>query len=155
MQKWSFLVFVVLISIQCSAQRNTSSVIVENQGKVGIGTPTPDELLTVKGTIHTREVQVDLEGAVAPDYVFEHYHTGTSQILPSYERRSLQELAAYIRSNGHLPNIPSAASMEKEGIALKQFNLLLLEKIEELTLYTLEQQKEIEQLREKLSKLEE
>ncbi|MDC7996124.1 tail fiber protein [Altibacter sp. HG106] len=155
MKKWLFLSLVVLISVQCSAQRNNGSAIKEYQGKVGIGTNTPDALLTVKGTIHTREVLVDLEGAVAPDYVFEAYTSGVSKRKPDYERLSLKALAAYIRSEGHLPKVPSARELEEEGIALKQFNLLLLEKIEELTLYTLEQQQEIDALREKLSKLEE
>ena len=51
----------------------------------------------------------------------------------------------------HLPGVPSAEVMEREGMSLKEMNLLLLQKLEELTLYTLEQQKEIDALKEKLS----
>lgn len=126
----------------------------ERNGKIGIGTERPDELLTVKGKIHTQEVLVDLEGAVAPDYVFESYFLGASELKPLYRLRSLEELESFIAKNHRLPGLPSASEMEKEGLALKEMNLLLLEKIEELTLYTLQQQKEIETLKEKVSQLE-
>jgi len=105
-----------------------------NSGNVGIGTTTPDAKLTVKGNIHTQEVKVDLNGAVTPDYVFKE----------DYNLKSLAQVQEYINENGHLPNIPSATEMEKEGMLLKEMNLKLLEKIEELTLYTIQQQKEIE-----------
>lgn len=126
----------------------------EKNGMIGIGTQTPDELLTVKGKIHTQEVLVDLKGAVAPDYVFERYFTGASELNSHYRMPSLSELAVYIEKYHHLPGIPSAKELEEEGLSLKAMNLLLLEKIEELTLYTLQQQKEIEALKEKVSKLE-
>jgi len=126
----------------------------EKNGMIGIGTERPDELLTVKGKIHTQEVLVDLEGAVAPDYVFESYFLGTSELNPNYHMLSLPELAVFVEKNKHLPGIPSAAALEKEGLALKEMNLRLLEKIEELTLYTLQQQKEIDALKEKVTQLQ-
>ncbi|MFP2996906.1 hypothetical protein ABN763_13400 [Spongiivirga sp. MCCC 1A20706] len=107
-----------------------------NAGNVGIGTTTPDSKLTVKGKIHTQEVKVDLAGAVAPDYVF----------YKDYNLKSLEEVQNYITKEGHLPNIPSAKQMEEDGINLKEMNLKLLEKVEELTLYTLEQEKKIKEL---------
>ncbi len=146
-----FLIFaILLISISTSAQRNPFKNLIEKDGKIGIGTKAPDELLTVKGTIHTQEVKVDLNGAVAPDYVFEKYFTGFSESLPEYEMISLKELEDFLIKNHHLPNIPSATEMESDGISLKEMNLLLLQKIEELTLYTLQQQKEIDKLKEKV-----
>jgi hypothetical protein len=147
------LIAVMALTISCGAQRSAYKNMYEKDGKIGIGTNTPDELLTVKGKIHTQEVLVDLEGAVAPDYVFESYFEGASTSKPEYQRPSLTELASYIKSNGHLPGIPSAQSMEESGISLKVFNLLLLEKVEELTLYTLDQQKEIENLKLMMEKL--
>lgn len=141
---------VLLVSISTSAQRNSFKNITEKDGKIGIGTTNPDELLTVKGTIHTQEVKVDLDGAVAPDYVFEKFFNGFSESLPEYELISLEELEVFLKKNFHLPTIPSAAQMEKEGISLKEMNLLLLQKIEELTLYTLQQQKEIDALKAKV-----
>ncbi|WP_271425072.1 hypothetical protein [Aequorivita sinensis] len=142
---------VVLLTVSATAQRNPFKNLTEKNGKIGIGTSNPDELLTVKGKIHTQEVLVDLDGAVAPDYVFEQYFTGTSSLMPEYNLISLEELELYLKENNHLPNIPSADTMKAEGISLKEMNLLLLQKIEELTLYTLQQQKEIDALKEKIS----
>ncbi|MEL4309121.1 hypothetical protein [Joostella sp. CR20] len=102
-----------------------------NGGNVGIGTTTPDAKLTVKGNIHTQEVKVDLAGAVAPDYVFK----------DDYNLKTLEEVETYINENGHLPNVLSAKTMEEEGINLKEMNLKLLEKVEELTLYVIELKK--------------
>ena len=100
-------------------------------GNVGIGTTAPDAKLAVRGDIHTQEVRVDLNGAVAPDFVFE----------PDYKLRTLTETETYIKANKHLPEIPSATEMEQNGIELKTMNLKLLQKVEELTLYTIEQDK--------------
>lgn len=148
--KNTFLIFLLFLSCFTYAQRNPFKNLNEKDGKIGIGTNNPDELLTVKGTIHTQEVKVDLQGAVAPDYVFEHYFKNRSESNPKYVLLSLDELEIFLKENHHLPKIPSAVEMEKEGISLKEMNLLLLEKIEELTLYTIQQQKEIDELREKI-----
>src|SRR5690606_9079840 len=115
------------------------------ENSVGIGTSSPDAELTVKGNIHTNEVKVDLLGAVAPDYVFEN----------DYYLKPLKEVEYYIAKEKHLPNIPSAKDMETDGILLKELNLKLLEKIEELTLYTIQQEKEITTQKEKLQNQEE
>lgn len=145
------LLIVLMVTItSCYGQRRAYKNVTEKNGKIGIGTTAPDELLTVKGTIHTREVKVDLEGAVAPDYVFETYFEGASSLKPEYSLMPLQELGSYLEKNKHLPNIPAAKTLETEGLDLKKMNLLLLEKIEELTLYTLEQQKQIEALKKEL-----
>lgn len=114
-----------------------------NAGNVGIGTTTPDSKLTVKGKIHTQEVKVDLAGAVAPDYVF----------YKDYHLKSLEEVQQYINKEGQLPNIPSAKQMEEDGINLKEMNLKLLEKIEELTLYTIQQHKKINELQKTKTKV--
>nr|WP_247716559.1 tail fiber protein [Sinomicrobium weinanense] len=113
-------------------------------GRLGIGTVSPDAELTVKGKIHSQEVKVDLAGAVAPDYVFK----------KDYYLRSLEEVQNHIKEKGHLPGIPSAKEMEKEGINLKEMNLKLLEKVEELTLYTLQQEEKFKYKNEQISNLE-
>lgn len=141
----------ILFSLSVTAQRNPFTNLTEKNGKIGIGTSTPDELLTVKGKIHTQEVLVDLDGAVAPDYVFESHFNGFSEMMPEYRLISLEELETFLKENNHLPNVPSAETMQTEGISLKEMNLILLQKIEELTLYTLQQQKEIDALKEKIS----
>ena len=146
--------FLLTITITSCGAQNSFKNISERNGKVGIGTNNPDELLTVKGKIHTQEVIVDLKGAVAPDYVFETYFNGTSTLFPDYKMPTLQELALFVEANNHLPKVPSAATLDKEGLELKKMNFLLLEKIEELTLYTLEQQEQLESLKKRLSALE-
>jgi len=113
---------------------------IDNGGNIGIGTTDPDAKLAVKGDIHTKEVRVDVTGAMAPDYVFE----------KDYNLISLPELETYLKQNKHLPEVPSAKEFEAEGMKLKEMNLLLLKKVEELTLYVIEQQKRIEKL-EKLN----
>lgn len=148
------LLFCLLIVSTSFAQRNFRNMT-ERNGKIGIGTKAPDELLTVKGKIHTQEVLVDLNGAVAPDYVFENFFLGVSETMPEYSFPTLREVASFVEQYHHLPGVPSAKELEEEGLSLKQINLLLLQKIEELTLYTIEQQKEIEMMKEKLAKLEE
>jgi len=154
MKNLLFFLF-ILCSFAGTAQKNPFKTLTETNGKIGIGTKSPDELLTVKGTIHTQEVKVDLKGAVAPDYVFEHYFHGFSRYMPEYRLLSLNELEKFLRENHHLPNIPSAAEIENEGLHLKEMNLKLLEKMEELTIYILQQQKEIDFLKKEVELLKE
>ncbi len=130
-------------------------------GNIGLGTTNPQKRLHVQngdilvqngrlllsdgnnqielksdGLIHAREIEVDL--VTIPDYVF----------ADNYELMSLTELQKFIDLNHHLPSIKSAAEYEAHGsIPLKELNIKLLEKVEELTLYTLEQQEEIEALK--------
>ncbi|BFP40637.1 hypothetical protein FGF1_14820 [Flavobacteriaceae bacterium GF1] len=112
-------------------------------GNVGVGTTTPDAKLAVKGDIHAEEVKVDLN-VPAPDYVFKE----------GYDLKSLEEVRSYIQKHGHLPNIPSAQEMEEDGIELGGMNMKLLEKIEELTLYTLQQQTILEMVLQQTRKQE-
>lgn len=102
-------------------------------GNLGIGTTTPDSKLAVNGKVHAKEVKVDLTGW--PDYVFQSEHK-----IPT-----LEEVERHIVEKGHLINIPKAEEVEVNGIELGEMNRLLLEKIEELTLYAIQQQKEIQQ----------
>jgi hypothetical protein len=111
---------------------------------VGIGTTTPDEKLTVKGKIHTQEVRVDMSGPLVPDYVF----------AEDYKLKSLQEVEDYIKENKHLPEIPSAQEIEKNGLMLAEMNMNLLKKMEEMTLYMIEMKKENVNQNEKIKTLE-
>lgn len=114
-----------------------SKLVILSDGNVGIGTTEPDAKLAVKGHIHTQEVRVDLTGAMVPDYVFEE----------NYNLLTIPELEMYITENKHLPEVPSAKQMEENGLFLKQMNLALLKKVEELTLYLIEQKKEIDKIK--------
>lgn len=104
-------------------------------GNIGIGTISPDAKLTVNGTIHSKEVKVDL-AVPAPDYVFAN----------DYKLRTLLEVENFVKENSHLPEIPSAAEFEKDGIKVSEMNMSLLKKVEELTLYAIQQQKNTEKL---------
>jgi hypothetical protein len=114
-------------------------------GNVGIGTTTPDQKLTVNGTIHSKEVIVDTN--IAPDYVFQKYYTGKSELKSDYVMPTLAEVADFTKRNNHLPHVPSAKEMQEKGISVGEMSNILLQKIEELTLYTIEQQKELERLK--------
>jgi hypothetical protein len=113
-------------------------------GGIGIGTNNlGTNKLAVEGNIAARGVIVTLQNPF-PDYVFE----------SNYKLRPLANLESYINQNKHLPGIPSAAEVEKNGgIELGQMNTKLLEKIEELTLYVIELKKENEQMKEDIKKL--
>lgn len=118
-------------------------------GDVGIGTSTDNKdlaagyRLSVKGKIACEEVLVDLE-ADWPDYVFE----------SDYDLRSLAEVQTFIDEKGHLPGVPSAEEVKENGIEVGQMNKILMEKVEELTLYILEQNEMIQAQNARLEALE-
>ena len=99
---------------------------IKGDGNVGIGTLYADEKLAVNGTVHSKEVRVDLTGW--NDYVFKH----------KYKLPLLADVKAYIDKNQHLPEIPSEAEMIKNGLNLGDMVKLQTKKIEELTLYLIE-----------------
>jgi len=103
-------------------------------GNMGIGTVAPRNKLDVNGTIRSKEVRV--EPSPWPDFVFEE----------DYKFPTLPEVEAFIKKNKHLPGIPSANEVAQEGVALGEMSADLLQKIEELTLYTIAQDKEIQKL---------
>ncbi|HTF21015.1 MAG TPA: hypothetical protein VK658_23230 [Chryseolinea sp.] len=127
-------------------QFNTSDIPrmkIAPDGRIGIGTLNPDALLTVNGAIHSTEVKIDTDVPV-PDYVFQ----------ADYQMLSLEEVEAYIVQNRHLPEVPTASQFEKDGINIGVMNMLLLKKIEELTLHQIRQEKEINAFKEKIRKME-
>ena len=93
------------------------------------------------GIVRTREVIVNLESNW-PDYVFD----------KAYKLKPIEEIEQFIEKNGHLQYVPSAKTIQEEGLALGEMNKILLEKVEELTLYLIDQNKRIELLEEKLQK---
>jgi hypothetical protein len=107
----------------------------KSDGKIGIGTSNPTSKLTVAGDIHSREVRVSVDAGA--DFVFR----------DNYNLPSLDAVSKYIKENKHLPEIASADEMKEEGINLSEMNIKLLQKIEELTLYIIEQDKKTEQLK--------
>ncbi len=126
-----------------AGQTITSVLFIEgSNGNIGVGTTNPDMKLTVNGNIHAKEVKIDLN-IPAPDYVFKE----------NYNLRSIEELEYFIKANSHLPEIPSAREFEQNGVMQAEMDMNLLKKVEELTLYTIQQQKEIEELKLQNKKL--
>ena len=155
-----------------------SRMTITEEGNVGIGTETPFSKLHVDGnTIISKDLMVDqnifamdrmsvgtqlsplgntrllVDGGILageievidmdnwPDYVF----------LPDYEAPTAAELETFIQQHGHLPGVPSAAEVKENGLNLGEMQARLLEKIEELTLIVIEQQKQIDSLKEQLN----
>ncbi len=111
---------------------------IDSNGNVSIGTTSPNYTLHVNGTIGTTN-----SGQVHSDYVFE----------PGYKLRSLEELEDFIKEEQHLPGVITDPE-KAPNVDLMSLNGKLLEKIEELTLYVIEQNKELKTLKEKVAKLE-
>ncbi|HEY2580426.1 MAG TPA: hypothetical protein VGI43_01390 [Mucilaginibacter sp.] len=101
-------------------------------GNIAVNSINPNGYkLAVKGTIHAQQVNVDMNNWA--DYVFD----------KDYPLPSLTDIKTYIDQNHHLPEIPSAQQVEKEGLNLGEMNKVLVKKVEELTLYLIEEDKEI------------
>lgn len=124
-------------------------VSIHKNGKVRIGAgdininTTNDYKLYVQTGILTEKVKVALSDDPTnwSDFVFN----------DDYELRTLNEVEQYIKENKHLPEIPSTAEVHANGLDLAQMDAKLLQKIEELTLYIIQQQKEINKLKSKLN----
>jgi|GEM_PF-1774536 len=106
-------------------------------GNVGIGTATPSEMLSVNGNIRTKELIVTQTGW--PDYVFD----------TAYQLPALAGVSQYIRDNKHLPGVPSAKDVLDSGLNVGHNQAALLQKIEELTLYVIAQDKKQQQQAQK------
>ncbi|MBS7256133.1 TMF family protein [Flavobacterium branchiicola] len=118
---------------------NDAFVINGINGNVGIGTAKIDSKLTVAGNIAAQEVKVTVNAGA--DFVFEDNYT-----LPS-----LESVAKFLKENKHLPEIASAEKMKEDGINLSEMNIKLLQKIEELTLYLIDQGKKTEELKKNIA----
>jgi len=125
---------------------NVNRIHITAAGDVGIGTTAPLSLLHVNGgDIRVSGGSFIDDGVTlnAPDYVFE----------PSYSLMPLAELREFVAREKHLPNVPAAADIKKEGLNLGRFQMRLLEKIEELALYTLKQEEQIREQQEHVQSL--
>ena len=118
---------------------NGDVIMTAGSGQVGIGVDDPEYKLDVAGTIRANEIMVTTTGA---DFVF----------ADDYQLRPLSEVKAFITENKHLPEIKSAQEMQENGVGINELQTQLLQKIEELTLYILQQEERIKALEEELNK---
>ena len=118
----------------------TYQMIIRKDGKVSIGDvgkTNGNFKLFVKDGILTERLKLAMHNSVEwPDFVF----------ASNYELPTLKEVESFIQENKHLPNIPSAKVVKEQGIDVGEMNAKLLQKIEELTLYIIDQEKRIEKL---------
>lgn len=131
------------LSIVYSDDQNTGGnlIVTKNlgvNGKVGIGVSFPNSELDVNGTIRAKEVKIEATGWA--DFVF----------AEDYELPALSDIESHIKNYKHLPDMPSESDILQNGINIGEMQAKLLQKIEELTLYTIELEKEIKALKEKL-----
>ena len=121
---------------------NTTGRLILNGNQVTIGqiTPAAGYKLSIDGKAICEELKVQLKGNW-PDYVFKN----------DYQLRSISELKSFIEKNNHLPGIPAAAEIEKNGIELGNMQKRMMEKIEELTLYIIQLEEKINHM-QKLQK---
>lgn len=125
------------------SNNNGDLMTILSSGNVGIGTTTTgSHKLAVEGSIGAREVKVEASGW--SDFVFE----------TDYRLKSLEEVEDHIAEHGHLPDVPSEKEVTENGINLGEMDATLLQKIEELTLYVIEQNKELKELKKKNEELE-
>jgi hypothetical protein len=123
------------------SEPSTGAINIDYAGKVGIGTTNVGSFkLAVEGKIGAREVQI-LNTSPWPDYVFQ----------SDYKLLPLSEVEAYIKQHSHLPNVPSANDV-KDGVEIGKMSMILLQKVEELTLYVIDLKKENDDLKEKMEK---
>ena len=113
------------------------------KGNVGIGTISPKAALDVAGTVRAREIKVEITAGA--DHVFSN----------EYDLKPLSDVEKFIRENKHLPEVPSEKQMQTEGLNINEFQIKLLQKIEELTLYMIDQNKEIQYIKQENEELKE
>ncbi|URC11654.1 hypothetical protein [Flavobacterium sp. B183] len=116
-------------------------LLAPNGGNIGIGTYSPTHKLDVCGTIRAQEIKV--ESVNGCDFVFK----------DDYKLMNLNNLEKFIKTNKHLPEVASEKEMAENGVNMKEFQMKLLQKIEELTLYTIEQNKKIKSLEKIVKKM--
>ncbi|WP_405395702.1 hypothetical protein [Maribacter sp. Asnod2-G09] len=125
---------------------NEALRIIDN-GNVGIGLIAPTSKLHVAGDIRAEGEIFATAINIVPDYVFQKYFLGSSILNPNYEFNDLAEIEAFVKENNHLPGIQSAQAVKEQGFwNVSESSRVNLEKIEELFLHTIEQEKKIKEL---------
>jgi uncharacterized protein YaiE (UPF0345 family)/FtsZ-binding cell division protein ZapB len=126
-----------------SSQNGSSpNLVLLQNGNIGIGTANPQSLLSVNGTITGKQMTVTQTGW--SDFVFD----------PAYRLPDLSSTSAYIKAYHHLPGIPSAKQIEDKGLNIGDMEKKQMQKIEEITLYLIQAEKSIDELRNQNEQLQ-
>lgn len=121
---------------------------IDDSQNVGIGPNFNITTNTINARLHV-DGNILATGTITPDYVFESYFNGKSNLKPSYQMFSLNQIKEFVKLHKHLPGVPSAFEIEEQGgIVVNRATEINLEKIEELFLHTIEQEKKIDELRQ-------
>lgn len=137
-----------------SATAYTPWVFINTNGNFGIGTLSPSQKLDVAGNIRASGSLIS-GTTTYPDYVFENYYNGFSNINPNYTFKKLNEVEEFIKEKGHLPGYASIDEIKKNDMTvdITQNSITNMEKIEELYLHIIEQGKQIEKLQKEIEAL--
>ncbi|MRN15941.1 hypothetical protein D1000_03675 [Riemerella anatipestifer] len=134
-------------------KESTEKMRITSKGNIGIGIQTPIEKLEVAGNVKATGF-IGANAAIFPDYVFQKYYTGTSSLKADYNFKTLSQVEDFVKTNGYLPGYKSAAEIKKQGyIDLMATQLTNVEKIEELYLHSIEQEKKIEAQQKQIEEL--
>lgn len=134
--------YLLLNFYQEGSTSGSKGMTIDPEGNVGIGLNKPTFKLEVNGTIRSKEVKIEATGW--SDFVFN----------KDYNLPTLQAVEQHINDKGYLPGIPSEKQVIEEGVNVVEMQAKLLQKIEELTLYIIEQDKRIQELESRLEKKE-
>ena len=118
---------------------STNNLLTLNHNnRIGILTQNPQYALDVNGIIRATEVKIEISSG--SDFVFR----------PDYDLMPLSEVESFVKENQHLPEIPSEKEMIENGVSINEMQIKLLQKVEELTLYVIEQDKQNKKLQEQV-----
>ncbi len=125
---------------------------ITGDGNIGVGIRTPTSKLHVNGDIKATKLSV--AGEVNARSVNIAINAGADFVFkPDYKLRSLSDIESFVKEYHHLPEIPSEREMSENGVNVNEMQIKLLQKIEELTLYVIDQQKEIKELKQELKEI--
>lgn len=126
---------------------NMTSIFMDNKNKVYIGL-SDDQIASIRAELKNKYNLFLGKGVLSEDYAIAPVSSWSDFVFNAdYKLRSFEEVENFINENKHLPDVPSAQQVAEEGYSQHDMNKILLQKIEELTLYTIQQQKEIDALK--------
>lgn len=132
---------------------NSSSFYIDKNRRVYIGA-SEDFIGRIRAELKNKYYMFVGKGILSEDFAIAPASSWSDFVFDKdYRLPAIEEVESFIEENNHLPDVPSAAEVAEEGYSQHDMNKVLLQKIEELTLYTIQQQKEIKALKSELNEL--